>query len=89
MKQSEKKYNIQIFLYGSAARGEDIENSDIDLLVIGKINKERLIPEIKKISNNIGREIKIIIFNTLEWSQLVRKDAPFYERVEKDKIRLC
>lgn len=89
IKQLEKKYNIEIFLYGSAARGEDTENSDIDLLVIGKTRKEQIFPDINKISKDVGREIKIVIFSPLEWSQLARKDAPFYERVEKDKIRMC
>lgn len=84
-----KKYGIEIYLYGSAARGEDTENSDLDLLVIGKTKKEQVFPEISKILKNIGKEIKIVIFDSLEWSQLARKDAPFYERVEKDKIRLC
>lgn len=84
-----KKYSIEIYLYGSASRGEDIEESDIDLMLIGKIKKEDILAEIKKISLKINREIKIVIFTQLEWSQISRKDAPFYERVEKDKIRLC
>jgi len=89
IKELEKKYNIEIFLYGSTARGEDTENSDIDLLILGNINKEQILPEIKNILKSVGREIKIVIFNPLEWSQVARNDAPFYERVEKDKIRLC
>ena len=83
-----KKYEVEIFLYGSAARGEDTEKSDIDLLIIGKVNKETIIQDIEKISKRIEREIKFTIFTPLEWSGVARKDVPFYERVEKDKIRL-
>lgn len=84
-----KKYGIEIYLYGSASRGEDTEESDIDLLLIGKIKKEEILADIKKISDKLNREIKVAVFTQLEWSQISRKDAPFYERVEKDKIRLC
>lgn len=83
------KHEIEIYLYGSTARGEDTESSDIDLLVIGTVSKEQIFPDIAKISNKIGREVKFNIFSSLEWSQMARKDAAFYERVEKDKIRLC
>lgn len=83
-----KDYGVEIYLYGSASRGEDAENSDVDILIIGRASKEYLYPEVSKISKRSGREIKFKIFTQLEWSQLSRKDAPFYERVEKDKIRL-
>lgn len=83
-----EKYGIEIYLYGSASRGEDVESSDIDLLLIGKVNKEKIIFDINNISKQIKREIKFIVFTQLELSQLSRKDIAFYERVEKDKIRL-
>ncbi|MBU5537401.1 MAG: nucleotidyltransferase domain-containing protein [Candidatus Aenigmatarchaeota archaeon] len=35
-----KLENVRVFLYGSTARGEDVEESDIDLLIIGKQSKE-------------------------------------------------
>ena len=80
------KHNVRIYLYGSAARGEDVENSDIDILVIGKIKKEDIIADIGRISEKIKRQIKAEIFSYLEWSQVAKKDRAFYERVEKDKI---
>lgn len=83
------KHEIEIYLYGSAARGEDTESSDIDLLVIGKISKEQIFSDIAGISKKIERDIKFSVFSPLEWSKMARKDAAFYERVEKDKIRLC
>jgi len=82
------KHNIKAYLYGSSARGEDIEDSDIDILIIGKIKKEQIIRDINKIASTIGRTIKIQVFSQLEWSQVAKKDPAFYERVEKDKIEL-
>lgn len=81
-----EKYNIKFYLYGSCARGEDVENSDIDLLVIGRIYKEELFPYIEKIAKKIKRKIKMQIFSESEWYRLSKKDKAFYERVEKDKV---
>jgi predicted nucleotidyltransferase len=82
------KYDLNIFLYGSAARGEDNEDSDIDILIIGKIKKEKIIGNISNISKKINKTIKFQIFSPLEWSKISKMDKAFYERVEKDKIQL-
>lgn len=83
------KYSFQAYLYGSAARGEDVETSDIDILIIGKVKKEEIMPEIQKQSGKLKKQVRIQIFTPLEWAQTVEKDRAFYERVEKDKILLC
>lgn len=83
-----KKYNIKIYLYGSASRGEDSKESDIDLLIIGYIKRQEIINNIDKLSKRINKKITLQIFNELEWVNLEKKDKAFYERVEKDKIEL-
>jgi len=88
LKELSKKYNINVYLYGSSARGEDIEKSDIDLLIIGKIKRPDIIAEIKKIESITKKEIKFQIFSQLEWSNTIKKDKAFYERVEKDKVEV-
>jgi len=83
-----KKINeVEVYLYGSGARGEDNEESDVDLLVIGKTSDE-LIGLIGNIEKKLNRRVKISSFSQLEWSKMSRKDPAFYERVEKDKVRL-
>lgn len=72
----------ELYLYGSAARGEDLEDSDIDILVIGR---ERVI--VDKIKA-IDERIKVSFFTPVEWAKTAREDPAFYERVERDKIRL-
>lgn len=88
VKKLAAKHEVKAYLYGSAARGEDTEDSDIDTLIIGKIKKEQIIQEINNISNSIKRRIKVEIFSQQEWSQMAKKDPAFYERAEKDKIEL-
>lgn len=85
LEETANKFNCDIYLYGSLSRGEDVENSDVDLLVIGEVNEQDLIKEIK---GKIKRETRIQIFSKIEWSQMERKDRAFYERVERDKIKL-
>lgn len=79
--------NTQVFLYGSTARGEDLEDSDVDLLIIGKQSKE-ILDVIRKVESELNRRVKPSFYTEFEWSQMARKDTAFYERVERDKIRL-
>ena len=82
------KNNIKIYLYGSCARGEDSKESDIDLLIIGNIKRHEIIEEINKLSKKLNKKITLQIFSELEWVNLEKKDKAFYERVEKDKIKI-
>ncbi len=72
----------EIYLYGSAARGEGLEDSDLDLLVIGRERKGT--GNLKAIDNRI----KVSFFTPLEWAKMAEEDPAFYEAVERDKIRL-
>ena len=82
------KNNIKIYLYGSCARGEDSKESDVDLLIIGNIKRHEIIEEINKLSKKLNKKITLQIFSELEWVNLEKKDKAFYERVEKDKIKI-
>ena len=72
-----KDFQGQVFLFGSAARGEDMEESDWDVLVI---SSKRLTFENPK--------IKPVFFTPLEYSALARKDRAFFDGIEKNKTRL-
>lgn len=74
---------VEAYLYGSCARGEDTEESDIDLLLVGNLSRQEVLGKLGKME-----KLKPIYLTFLEYSSLARKDKAFYERVEKDKIRL-
>lgn len=76
------KVGAKAYLFGSAARGEDDEKSDIDILIIG--DDPSAIDRVRK----IDRRIKVTFFTPQAWSRIARDDPAFYERVEKDKIRM-
>jgi len=75
------------YLYGSAARGEDTEDSDIDILIIGKITKKDVLSITEPLSKQL-RPIKPVIMTPIEWAKMRTSDPAFYERVEKDKIKI-
>ena len=78
-----KGSGVEVYLYGSCARGEDTEESDIDLLLIGNLKRTEVLGKLGGIE-----KLKPVYFTFLEYSSLARKDKAFYERVEKDRIRL-
>jgi len=88
LKNTAEEYNCEIFLFGSVARGEENEKSDIDLLVISDKYKEAIVKEIQKYENILGKKLKLQVFDKSEWAEMERKDKAFYERVEKDKIKI-
>lgn len=66
-----------IVLFGSAAKGTDTAQSDIDLLVISA-NRTK-IPVLK--SQKILRELSIIHVSSSEWRKKAFEDKVFYEQV--------
>ncbi len=66
-----------VVLFGSMARGEDDENSDIDLLIIGQ--KKKI--DLSRFEEMLGKEIKAIIMKWAEWREKARNDKAFYIEV--------
>ncbi|BAI62276.1 conserved hypothetical protein [Methanocella paludicola SANAE] len=79
---------FETYLFGSAARGEDTEKSDIDLLIIGKISNDDLADITAGITNAINREVNPIIKTPYEYSTLYKTDKAFFVNLERDRIRL-
>jgi predicted nucleotidyltransferase len=54
-------------IYGSFARGDETETSDIDLMIIGEIDEEKLVTLIGNIERKIGREVNYILWTPAEY----------------------
>jgi predicted nucleotidyltransferase len=80
-----RKAGFEAYLFGSCARGENDEKSDIDMLIIAE-NKEEAKGLLKTLKDE---RLKPLIMGKMEYASLSRKDRPFYERVEKDRIRVA
>jgi predicted nucleotidyltransferase len=88
IKNFARKFGVKIYVYGSVARGEDTEESDWDILIMGEIKLNELDAELRAIRNQLDAQLKPIVFTQAEWTAMEKKDKAFYERVEKDKIEL-
>jgi predicted nucleotidyltransferase len=73
----------EAYLFGSCARGEDTEASDIDILIIGETGGSDALGRIKP-----HARMKPIYMSPIGYAALARKDPAFYERLEKDRIRV-
>jgi len=78
-----KLVSQKIILFGSASRGENLPNSDIDLFVVTH-NPE----EVKKIieKDKLKDKLQPIIRSPLEYTNLEKKDPVFYQEIERGII---
>lgn len=71
-------YPKSIILFGSYSRGEDIESSDVDILVISSAKKELNISEFEK---KLKRKINIMVINDLS-----KLDKSIQEKIKEGII---
>lgn len=86
----EKIKNIEVALiYGSHAMGKEKVNSDIDLLIIGKIDEDRLIEVISKLEKRLQREISYTIYDRKDFNKKKKEKNSFIlDVIKKPKIFL-
>ena len=75
----------QAFIYGSFAKGEEREDSDIDLLIIGKVDEDKLIEEIGKLERKLQREINYAIYGKEDFNKKKKEGNPFILDILKEK----
>lgn len=73
------------FIYGSVARNEETEKSDIDLFVVGEIEEGELHGLVSDIGKGIGREINYTLMAKREFDERRDKGEPFLKRVMREK----
>jgi len=73
---------IQVILFGSAARGDTDEFSDLDFVVIKETDKPLLgrMKEVALLCKAPG-PIDFFVYTPQEWRQMQEQDSPFVERV--------
>ncbi|MBI4356248.1 MAG: nucleotidyltransferase domain-containing protein [Candidatus Omnitrophica bacterium] len=85
--QELKDYGAQkIILFGSAARGEVDEYSDLDLVVIkptGQRFLERLREVVKRCPVAGGEDV--LVYTPEEWQRMAEHESPFAEAVERER----
>ena len=55
------------FIYGSVARSREDARSDVDLMIIGDIDQDRLQGVVTAAENELGREINYSVYELEDW----------------------
>lgn len=73
------------FIYGSFAKGEERERSDIDLFIVGNADGRRLQEALSRAKASLGREINCSNFLIEELRKRLHKNDPFIKEVMSGK----
>lgn len=83
---------VSIDLFGSKARGDSKQDSDIDLLIIvqdrDSIDRNKIYDYVLDAELNYGINISLKIYNKDEYNKLVQMNIPFTTNVQKEGITL-
>ena len=75
------------FIYGSYAKGEEKADSDVDLLIIGDVDMDRLDSNLGKLEKMLGREINYLLYSMEEFkSKRKAKDGFLMDVIAGEKI---
>ena len=75
----------QAFIYGSFAKGEEREDSDIDLFIVGEINEDKLIEKIGKLERKLQREINYAIYGKKDFNKKKKEGNSFILNILQEK----
>ena len=72
------------FVYGSVAKNVEDVKSDIDLMVIGDTDMDKLHDALSRAEETLGREINPTVFDPAEWRKRISKKESFVKDVLKN-----
>ena len=73
----------QIIIFGSCARGDADEQSDVDVVVIKQTQArflDRLLEVAKLLDNDLGK-VDVFVYTREEFEEMRRRENPFIEKV--------
>lgn len=75
------------FVFGSVARGEATDRSDIDLLVLGEVGFAELVQAIHPLLGLLGREVNPVLYRPEEFARRIsRQDAFAIDLMAKPRL---
>lgn len=73
------------FIYGSYAKAKENYFSDIDLIVIGKCDEDKLIKGFDRLEELLKREINYKLYTLSDFKEEIRQKEPFLLNILQDK----
>ena len=88
-----EKYGLrEVYLFGSYARSEATEQSDVDILIDRTGSKIRSMFEMgglyEDLRASIGKEVDLVTTQTLEQSSTKRRSPLFIQNIQAERMRL-
>jgi predicted nucleotidyltransferase len=74
------------FIYGSYAKNREKKTSDIDLVVVGEIPRNKFTRKIRDLELKLGREVNFTVYAEKEFKKEKGKEGGFLNLILKDKI---
>ena len=68
-------------MYGSIARGEELSESDVDLMVVGSAKLVDLSPPLAKAEERLARQVNATLFSSEEFARKLRQGHHFLKSV--------
>ncbi len=76
---------IQIaVIYGSFARGDETERSDIDLLIVGDLDLREVVKSLSALQQTVGREINPTIYKPDEYRKKLKTGHHFLTSLQQE-----
>jgi predicted nucleotidyltransferase len=75
----------EAYLYGSFARKDSDQHSDIDLLIIGEPQQDVLETVVRRLERSFGREINYTVLSEAELKRKLARSDPFIGDVWRGK----
>jgi len=76
-------------IFGSFARGEEVETSDIDLMILGDLKLSEISSKISSAEEKLNREINPVVYRLTEFKNRVKEGDHFLNSMmESEKIFL-
>jgi len=73
-------------IYGSFAKGTEGERSDVDLLVVGDIEDDKLLKAVNEVERETGREVNYNLWTSKELAEKVKDQIPLLREIAKTPV---
>ncbi len=69
------------FIYGSFAKGTQVQDSDVDLMVVGNVEFREVVSSLRSAQDDLGREINPSVYSLAEFGDRVVRNDHFISTV--------
>ena len=76
------------FIFGSVAKGTDIEKSDVDVMVVGTVSQLELFEAASRLQQKLGRIVQFNVYEPDEWLHLVENDPVISQIVNGSRLKV-